>query len=140
MQTSSAGASLILSNGNLSSLAVGKFFGSGNFITGSGNDLSILFPTTNTVVLEKFCLAVFTIPDFSSTALGTKFFLACGNFGEPSSLFDFEEIISIPHNNKGPPPAGPPPQDNNGPPPVVRPNGLAPDLRSMMELCQPSIN
>ncbi|GKB96939.1 hypothetical protein Tco_0983076 [Tanacetum coccineum] len=60
------------------------------------------------------------------------------NLGEPSSLFDFEEVMSIPHNNQGPPPAGPPPPNNNGPPPVVRPNGPAP--RSMEELCQPSIN
>ncbi|GJV84443.1 hypothetical protein Tco_1524341 [Tanacetum coccineum] len=62
------------------------------------------------------------------------------NLGEPSSLFDFEETISIHHNNQGSPPAGPPPQNNNGPPPVVRPNGPALDLRSMEELCQPSIN
>nr|GEX59567.1 reverse transcriptase domain-containing protein [Tanacetum cinerariifolium] len=62
------------------------------------------------------------------------------NFGEPSSLFDFEEIMSILHHNQGPPPAGPPPQNNNDPPPVVRPNGPALDLRSMEELCQPSIN
>ncbi|GKA06152.1 retrovirus-related pol polyprotein from transposon TNT 1-94 [Tanacetum coccineum] len=60
------------------------------------------------------------------------------NLGEPSSLFDFEEVISIPHNNQGPPTAGPPPPNNNGPPSVVRPNGPAP--RSMEELCQPSIN
>nr|GEZ17828.1 reverse transcriptase domain-containing protein [Tanacetum cinerariifolium] len=41
------------------------------------------------------------------------------NLGEPSSLFDFEEVMSIPHNNHGPPPAGPqPPQNNNGPPSV----------------------
>ncbi|GJU70626.1 reverse transcriptase domain-containing protein [Tanacetum coccineum] len=59
------------------------------------------------------------------------------NLGEPSSLFDFEEVMSIPHNNMGPPPAGPHPP-NNGPPPVVRPNGQAP--RSMEELCQPSID
>ncbi|GKE31760.1 hypothetical protein Tco_1451082, partial [Tanacetum coccineum] len=59
------------------------------------------------------------------------------NLGEPSSLFDFEEVMSIPHNNMGLPPAGPPPP-NNGPPPMVRPNGPAP--RSMEELCQPSIN
>ncbi|GJW74743.1 reverse transcriptase domain-containing protein [Tanacetum coccineum] len=59
------------------------------------------------------------------------------NFGEPSSLFDYEEVMSIPHNNMGPPLVGPPPP-NNGPPPVVRPNGPAP--RSMEELCQPSIN
>ncbi|GJR00823.1 reverse transcriptase domain-containing protein [Tanacetum coccineum] len=65
------------------------------------------------------------------------------NLGEPSSLFDFEEVMSIPHNNMGPPPAGPPscgppPPNNNGPPPMVRPNGQAP--RSMKELCQPSID
>ncbi|GKD53637.1 reverse transcriptase domain-containing protein, partial [Tanacetum coccineum] len=35
---------------------------------------------------------------------------------------------------------GPPPPNNNGPPLVVRPNRPAPDLRSMEELCQPSIN
>nr|GEW91619.1 reverse transcriptase domain-containing protein [Tanacetum cinerariifolium] len=40
------------------------------------------------------------------------------NSGEPSSLFDFEETMSIPHNNQGPPPADPPPPNNNGPPPV----------------------
>ncbi|GKE24466.1 reverse transcriptase domain-containing protein [Tanacetum coccineum] len=60
------------------------------------------------------------------------------NLGEPSSLLDFKEVMSIPHNNMGPPPTGPPPPPNNGPPPVVRPNGPAP--RSMEELCQPSIN
>nr|GEU33216.1 DNA-directed DNA polymerase [Tanacetum cinerariifolium] len=61
------------------------------------------------------------------------------NLGEPSSFFDFEEVMSIPHNNQGPPLAGPPPpQNNNGPPLVVRPNGPAP--RTMEELCQPSIN
>ncbi|GJW18525.1 hypothetical protein Tco_0025961 [Tanacetum coccineum] len=48
------------------------------------------------------------------------------NLGEPSSLFNFEEVMSIPHNNMGPPPAGAPPPPNNGPPPVVRPNGPAP--------------
>ncbi|GJS67463.1 reverse transcriptase domain-containing protein [Tanacetum coccineum] len=60
------------------------------------------------------------------------------NLGEPSSLFDFEEVISIPYNNMGPPPAGPPPPNNNGPPTMVRPNGKAP--RSIEELCQPSID
>nr|GEV77069.1 reverse transcriptase domain-containing protein [Tanacetum cinerariifolium] len=61
------------------------------------------------------------------------------NLGEPSSLFDFEEVMSIPHNNQGSPTAGPPPpQNNNGPPLVMRPNGLAP--QSMEELCQQSIN
>nr|GEV54640.1 hypothetical protein [Tanacetum cinerariifolium] len=62
------------------------------------------------------------------------------NLGDPSSLFDFKEVISIPHNNQEPPPAGPPPPNNNGPPPVVRPSGPALDLRLMEELCQPSIN
>nr|GEX16779.1 hypothetical protein [Tanacetum cinerariifolium] len=62
------------------------------------------------------------------------------NLGEPSSLFDFKEVISIPHNNQGPPPASPHPPNNNGPPLMVRPNGPDPDLRSMEELCQPSIN
>nr|GFD08161.1 hypothetical protein [Tanacetum cinerariifolium] len=60
------------------------------------------------------------------------------NLGEPSSLFDFEEVMSVPHNNLGPPPAGPPPPNNNGPPPMVIPNG--PSSRSMEELCQPSIH
>ncbi|GJW23132.1 hypothetical protein Tco_0033754 [Tanacetum coccineum] len=60
------------------------------------------------------------------------------NLGEPSSLFDFEEVMSIPYNNMGPPPARPPPPNNNGPPLVVRPNGQAP--RSMEELYQPSID
>ncbi|GKC32886.1 reverse transcriptase domain-containing protein [Tanacetum coccineum] len=46
------------------------------------------------------------------------------NLGEPSSLFDFEETMSIPHNNQGPPPAGPPPQNNNGPPLVVSDDAL----------------
>nr|GEY64145.1 small glutamine-rich tetratricopeptide repeat-containing protein [Tanacetum cinerariifolium] len=48
--------------------------------------------------------------------------------------------MSIPHNNHGPPPTGPPPQNNNGPPSVVRTNGPVPNLRSIEELCQPSIN
>ncbi|GKD45882.1 hypothetical protein Tco_1270527, partial [Tanacetum coccineum] len=65
-------------------------------------------------------------------------FIRRRNLGEPSSIFDFEEVMSIPHNNMGPPPARPPPPNNNGPPPVVRPNWQAP--RSMEELCQPSID
>ncbi|GJS26854.1 hypothetical protein Tco_0487474 [Tanacetum coccineum] len=60
------------------------------------------------------------------------------NLGEPSSLFDFEEVMSIPYNNMVPPPAGPPPPPNNSLPPVVRPNVQAP--RSMEELFQPSID
>nr|GFB17731.1 hypothetical protein [Tanacetum cinerariifolium] len=50
-QTSLAGASLSLSSGNLSSLALGKYSGSRNFFTGSGNALSILFPTPQTLVV-----------------------------------------------------------------------------------------
>ncbi|GKE25130.1 reverse transcriptase domain-containing protein, partial [Tanacetum coccineum] len=46
------------------------------------------------------------------------------NLGEPSSLFDFEEVISIPHNNMEPPPAGPPPPPNNGPPLMATDFGL----------------
>nr|GEU79113.1 reverse transcriptase domain-containing protein [Tanacetum cinerariifolium] len=41
------------------------------------------------------------------------------NLGEPSSLFDFEEVTSIHHQNQRPPPAGPPPPNNNGPPPLI---------------------
>nr|GEZ55201.1 reverse transcriptase domain-containing protein [Tanacetum cinerariifolium] len=52
------------------------------------------------------------------------------NLGEPSSLFDFEEVINHNHNQE--------PSPYNGPPPKVRPNGQAP--RTMEELCQPSIN
>nr|GEV02052.1 reverse transcriptase domain-containing protein [Tanacetum cinerariifolium] len=51
------------------------------------------------------------------------------NLGEPSSLFDFEEVMN--NHNQEPPP-------HNGPPPMMRPNGQAP--RTMKELCQPSIN
>ncbi|GJX75885.1 hypothetical protein Tco_0322696 [Tanacetum coccineum] len=40
------------------------------------------------------------------------------NLGELSSLFNFEEVMSIPHNNMGPPPAGPLHPPNNGPSPV----------------------
>nr|GEV30897.1 hypothetical protein [Tanacetum cinerariifolium] len=45
VQTSSAGATQILSSGNTSSLAVGKYSSSGIFIIGSRNGLSILFLT-----------------------------------------------------------------------------------------------
>ncbi|GKD19217.1 hypothetical protein Tco_1208375, partial [Tanacetum coccineum] len=50
------------------------------------------------------------------------------NHGEPSLLFDFEEINMDPNNNQGPPPVGPIPQNP------------APDLRTMEELCQPTMN
>ncbi|GKD62443.1 reverse transcriptase domain-containing protein [Tanacetum coccineum] len=48
------------------------------------------------------------------------------NQGEPLLLFDFEEINM--NNNQGPPPAGPIPQNS------------ALDLRTMEELCQPTMN
>ncbi|GKB15532.1 reverse transcriptase domain-containing protein [Tanacetum coccineum] len=72
-----------------------------------------------------------TSSNLSSPLRDPKSLIRRRNFGEPSSLFDFEEVMSIPHNNMGPPPAGPPPPNNNGPPPMVRPNGKAP--RSMEE-------
>nr|GEV63060.1 reverse transcriptase domain-containing protein [Tanacetum cinerariifolium] len=37
------------------------------------------------------------------------------NESEPSSLFDFKEVMNNNHNQE-PPPVGPPPQNNNGPP------------------------
>ncbi|GKA26988.1 reverse transcriptase domain-containing protein, partial [Tanacetum coccineum] len=63
------------------------------------------------------------------------------NLGDPLRLLDFEEI-SMSNNlniNPGPPPTGPPPQNHNGPP---GPNlhMPAPDLRTMEELCQPTMN
>nr|GEZ05104.1 reverse transcriptase domain-containing protein [Tanacetum cinerariifolium] len=48
--------------------------------------------------------------------------------GEPSLLFDYEEINMNPNNVQGPPPAGPFPQNPT------------PDLRMMEELCQPTMN
>ncbi|GJX33366.1 reverse transcriptase domain-containing protein [Tanacetum coccineum] len=62
------------------------------------------------------------------------------NLGEPSLLFDFEEInmSNNLNHNQGPPPVGPIPQ-NHGP---SRPNlqNPAPDLRTIEELCQPTMN
>nr|GEW92830.1 hypothetical protein [Tanacetum cinerariifolium] len=52
------------------------------------------------------------------------------SLGDPSSLFDFEEVMNNYHNQEPPP--------HNGLPPMVRPNGQA--SRMMEELCQPSIN
>nr|GEU95662.1 probable carboxylesterase 18 [Tanacetum cinerariifolium] len=61
------------------------------------------------------------------------------NFGDPSRLLDFKEINMNSNNIEGPPPARPTPQYNNGPP---GPNlhMPAPDLRTMEELCQPTMN
>nr|GEV16466.1 reverse transcriptase domain-containing protein [Tanacetum cinerariifolium] len=52
------------------------------------------------------------------------------NLGEPSSLFDFKEVMINNHNQE--------PHPHNGPPQMVRPNGQAPQM--IEELCQPSIN
>ncbi|GJX02465.1 reverse transcriptase domain-containing protein [Tanacetum coccineum] len=61
------------------------------------------------------------------------------NLGDPSLLLDFEEINMNPNNVQGPPPAGPPPQNHNGPPGhnLQMP---APNLRTMEEMCQPTMN
>ncbi|GJU83909.1 reverse transcriptase domain-containing protein [Tanacetum coccineum] len=61
------------------------------------------------------------------------------NLDDPSLLLDFEEINMNSNNVQGPPPAGPPPQNHNGPP---GPNLHMPalDLRTMEELCQPTMN
>nr|GEY19810.1 hypothetical protein [Tanacetum cinerariifolium] len=61
------------------------------------------------------------------------------NLGDPPRLLDFEEVNMNSNNIQGPPPAGPPPQNHNGPP---GPNlhMPAPDLRTMEELCQPTMN
>ncbi|GKA02542.1 retrovirus-related pol polyprotein from transposon TNT 1-94 [Tanacetum coccineum] len=61
------------------------------------------------------------------------------NLGDPSLLLDFEEINMNPINVQGPPPAGPPPQNHNGPPGLNLQNPV-PDLRTMEELCQPTMN
>ncbi|GJR52859.1 hypothetical protein Tco_1403380 [Tanacetum coccineum] len=44
-----------------------------------------------------------------------------------------------PNNVQGPPPAGPPPQNHNGPPGLNFQNP-APNLQTMEELCQPTMN
>nr|GEX92748.1 reverse transcriptase domain-containing protein [Tanacetum cinerariifolium] len=61
------------------------------------------------------------------------------NLGDPSLLLDFEEINMNSNNVQGPPPAGPPPQNHNGPPgPNLHMSAL--DLRTMEDLCQPTMN
>nr|GEY02283.1 putative ribonuclease H-like domain-containing protein [Tanacetum cinerariifolium] len=61
------------------------------------------------------------------------------NLGDLSLLLDFEEIKMNPNNVQGPLPAGTLPQNHNGPP---GPNlhMPAPDLRTIEELCQPTMN
>ncbi|GJW11157.1 reverse transcriptase domain-containing protein [Tanacetum coccineum] len=61
------------------------------------------------------------------------------NLGDPSLLLDFEKINMNPNNVQGPPPAVLPPQNHNG---SSRLNFQmpAPDLRTMEELCQPTMN
>ncbi|GKD31325.1 reverse transcriptase domain-containing protein [Tanacetum coccineum] len=60
------------------------------------------------------------------------------NLGEPSLLFDFEEINMNPNNIQGPPPVDPIPQ-NHGPVGPI-PQNPASDLQTMEELCQPTMN
>nr|GFB21520.1 hypothetical protein [Tanacetum cinerariifolium] len=61
------------------------------------------------------------------------------NHSDPSLLLDFEEINMNPNNVQGPPPVGLAPQNYNGPPGLNLQNP-APDLRTMDELCQPTMN
>ncbi|GJZ89215.1 reverse transcriptase domain-containing protein [Tanacetum coccineum] len=63
------------------------------------------------------------------------------NRGDPSLLLDFEDINMNP-NNQGPPPVGPipPPIPQNHGPPGPNLHNPAPDLRTMEELCQPTMN
>nr|GEU67121.1 reverse transcriptase domain-containing protein [Tanacetum cinerariifolium] len=61
------------------------------------------------------------------------------NLGDLSLLLDFEEINMTPNNIQGPPPAGPPPQNHNGPP-GLNLQMLVLDLRTMEELCQPTMD
>nr|GEU45044.1 xylulose kinase-1 [Tanacetum cinerariifolium] len=68
-------------------------------------------------------------PSWSQVSLTLKTrrgleYLSYGSRGEPSSLFDFKEVMNNNHNQE-PPPAGPPPQNNNGPPLMVKSNGQA---------------
>ncbi|GKE41452.1 hypothetical protein Tco_1468736, partial [Tanacetum coccineum] len=64
------------------------------------------------------------------------------NLDDPSLLLDFEEInmANMNTNNvQGPPPAGPPSQNHNGPP-GLNLQMSAPDLRTIEELCQLTMN
>ncbi|GKA85893.1 reverse transcriptase domain-containing protein [Tanacetum coccineum] len=60
------------------------------------------------------------------------------NFSDPSLLVDFEEIDMNPNNIQGPPPVGPIHQNHGPPGPNLQ--DLAPDLRTIEELCQPTMN
>ncbi|GJZ47099.1 reverse transcriptase domain-containing protein [Tanacetum coccineum] len=60
------------------------------------------------------------------------------NLGDPTLLVDFEEIDMNHNNIQEPPPVGPI-QQNYGPPGPNLQNS-APDLRTMEELCQPTMN
>ncbi|GJW88926.1 reverse transcriptase domain-containing protein [Tanacetum coccineum] len=63
------------------------------------------------------------------------------NRGDPSLLLDFEDINMNP-NNQGSPPVGPipPPIPQNHGPPGPNLHNPAPDLQTMEELCQPTMN
>nr|GEY91827.1 reverse transcriptase domain-containing protein [Tanacetum cinerariifolium] len=70
------------------------------------------------------------------------------NLSDPSLLLDFEEINMNPNINLGPPPADPIPQNHGPPGPIPQNHGppgpnlqnSAPDLLTMEELCQPTMN
>ncbi|GKE46460.1 hypothetical protein Tco_1477718, partial [Tanacetum coccineum] len=59
------------------------------------------------------------------------------NHGDLSLLLDFEDINMNP-NNQGPPPVGPIPQNHVPPGPNLQ--NPVPDLRTIEELCQPTMN
>ncbi|GJW86178.1 hypothetical protein Tco_0161518 [Tanacetum coccineum] len=75
-------------------------------------------------VSECMCTRSSTTDLFSSFE-DLKRLISQRNRGEPSLLFEFEEINMNYNNNQGPPPAGPIP---------------APDLQMMEELCEPTMN
>nr|GFB29738.1 hypothetical protein [Tanacetum cinerariifolium] len=78
-----------LSSGNTSSLAVAKYSSSGIFITGSENDLSILFPTL-TVCGKVYAVTGFDKPS-DTLALGTDFV-----FGKYILSREFEKEAGLP--------------------------------------------
>nr|GEX73799.1 hypothetical protein [Tanacetum cinerariifolium] len=76
--------------------------------------LNLPFDSTPEEVKRQYCkLSLLVHPDKCKHPQAKEAF-----GGEPSSLFDFEEVMNNNHNQE------PPPQ--NGPPPMVRPNGQAP--------------
>ncbi|GJS04045.1 hypothetical protein Tco_0320553 [Tanacetum coccineum] len=78
-----------------------------------------------------------TCSNLFSSLRNPKSLIRRRNLGEPSSLFDFEEVMSFPHNNQGPPLAGAPPPQNNGPPMVATDFGLRHHMiQQVQNFCQ----